>query len=278
MYRKNALSSKKDVLSRKQIFLIFLVVVAIFGIGRLYHKKMLSEDYYHLESRLENVKSLDLSKKPEYESIGWLRVQGTSLDMPVIYSPSADYAYSSDFDNFTWISGKSTEFHKLIVIKGHNIMNLSAQPQLESDMFRRFEALMSFVYYDFAKDNKYIQLTLGEKEYIYKIFAVELVPASDTAYFPYQENPDEGRMKNYIDYMKKNSFYSYDVDVDKTDNILSLVTCTRFFGLENKVSFYVTGRLLRENEQIDNYVVKKTNNYRLIEETLKGDENNEENV
>ena len=48
----------------------------------------------------------------------------------------------------------------------------------------------------------------------------------------------------------------------------------RFFGYDNKKQFVVVGRLLRDNEKINNYDVSKNKNYELIEQTMKGDEEN----
>ena len=39
--------------------------------------------------------------------------------------------------------------------------------------------------------------------------------------------------------MKKNSIYDYDVDVNKDDKIISVATCTRFFGLDDYKDFRI---------------------------------------
>ena len=40
--------------------------------------------------------------------------------------------------------------------------------------FNNFENLPSFLYYDFAKDNKYIQYSDEKNNYLYKIYAIYL--------------------------------------------------------------------------------------------------------
>jgi sortase B len=218
---------------------------------------------------------LDVSNINDFESIGWLRIQGTSLDLPVLYSTTNNYEFPVNFDHFVWLPKYDGEFHNMMTIFGHNIFNLSSNPLLQSDLFTRFEELMSFVYYDFAKENKYFQFTFNDQEYIFKIFAVNFVPAEEAVYFPYSLEYSENEMEEHVQYLKKNSLYDYDVDVDGTDKIISLVTCTRFFGLRDDVNFYVTGRLLRKGEKVDDYLVDTNDNYQEIFNKLKGDGKNE---
>ena len=75
--------------------------------------------------------------------------------------------------------------------------------------------------------------------------------------------------------LKKSNFYDYDIDVNEKDKLISITTCTRFYGVNSDVEFYVVGRMLREGEKIEHYKVTKNSNYNDIEKKLKGDENNE---
>lgn len=255
------------------LILIFLIIVAITWFLTVFQKK-----YFPIESRVEKVKNLDVSHINDFETAGWLRVQGTSLDLPVLHSTTDNYEFPMNFDNYVWMVEYDGTLHNVIRIYGHNIFNLSSTPSLQSENFRRFEELMSFVYYDFAKENKYFQFTFNSEEYLYKIFAVEFVPPADTTYFPYSMEYTAEEMKEHVNYLKKNSLYDYGVDVDEDDKILTLITCTRFFGIDDKRNFYVTGRLLRKGERVNDYKVTKNDNYKPIEKILKGDDENEDEV
>ena len=258
------------------ISFLLLLTACFVGYQLFFRQK---KENFRVESRVQKVKEFDASDVHGFKTIGWLRVQGTSLDVPVLYSTEGNYDITPDFGHYAWALNETGEFHNMMAVMGHNIFNLSNTPQIKSELFNHFEELMAFIYYDFAKDNQYIQLTLGEKEYVYKIFSVELVPRVDTTYFPTHEDYTEEDMEQQVNYFKSHSYYDYDVDVSKTDKILSLITCTRFYGLEQEVNFYVTGRLLRENEKITSYKVTKNEaNYKEIEIVLKGDGENDEEV
>jgi hypothetical protein len=75
--------------------------------------------------------------------------------------------------------------------------------------------------------------------------------------------------------MKQDSIYDYDVDVNSDDNIISVITCTRFFGIDDKKDFRIVGRLVRDGEKLNNYSVKRNRKYVEIEEKMKGDDEDE---
>jgi len=249
---------------------IIAVLVLLIG-AKLFPK----DDYYRVRERASRVagSSVEYDGK-QYDAVGWIQVQGTNIDFPVIFK-EGEFSYPAQVDRYAWLSNLSTDFQRHIEISGHNIFNLSNHPELESEIFTRFEELMSFSYYDFAKENKYIQLTLGDKEYVYKIFAVGFVPTAETILFPNSAEYSKDDVADYLEKFKKYNLYHYDIDVNKNDSIISLVTCTRFYDLDEQHEFRVLGRLVREGEKLDNYSVKKDSKYQAVEEILKGDDEDE---
>ena len=254
-------------------FILFGIIIALritdFKIGK-------KKELFKIETRVKNVEETDVFEDSSYKTIGWVRVEGTDIDYPVIYSSSKESDFPVELDSYAWSLNYGAGFHNMINIMGHNIFNLSSSPKVKSDKFKRFEELMAFSYYDFAKDNKYIQLTIGGKDYAYKIFSVGFVLTSGTTSFPLTDDYSEKEMKEHIDFLNKRSIYKYDVDVDEKDSLISLITCTRFFGRDVDYEFFVNGRLLRDGEKIEEYDVKTTDKYKDIEKILKGDGNDEE--
>ena len=274
------MKKKKKRLSIKQrntSFFMFTVgaVAVIFLIGIFGIFFMHGKNYYKIESRVNDIKVAKNSDNSDYDTIAWLRVQGTNIDFPIILGKKDDFEYPVQLESFAWSMGEDDKFHNKINIMGHNIFNLSSQPKKKSETFHRFEELMAFVYEDFAKDNKYIQLTIDGEDYLYKIYAVDFLYAADVILMPKGENTKED-LDEQIKLYKDKSLFDYDVKVDSSDKLISLVTCTRFFGTESYIDFVVNGRLVRPGEKIKNYrVVKNDKNYEKIEKILKGDDENE---
>lgn len=256
-------------------YLLFVILLTGFLLWKSYFVK----EVFEIQPRGDFVSKQTFDEeKNDFKTIGWLRVQGTSLDLPVVHSNEQNYNYPVGTKSYTWTSISDGKFHNAITIMGHNVYNLSATPKLTSDKFFRFEELMSFIYYDFAKENEYFQLTIGDNEYVYKIFAVTFLDGTDELYLPSGVDYDKNDMKYFVSYLKKRSFYRYNVAVSENDSVASLVTCTRFYGVDKHVQLYVTGRLLRMGEKMKNYKVYKNKNYEEIENILRGDLDEEENV
>lgn len=239
----------------KLMGIISVIVLITLIILFLCIEKTAQVDYYILESRTDSVKN---TKVLDSKTLGWIRVQGTNIDTPIV---KVTDSVSESFDvNYLWISSYFHEDENRKVIYGHNVRNVSSEPEVGNSEHIRFEQLMSFVYYGFAKENLYIQYNDGVNDYLYKIYAVSF---NDVRY-EYGQSYGKKKLKEYIRDAKDISLYDYDVEVDETDELISLITCTRYFGLYGKTQFRVDARRVRENEKISKYSVEITPNYDII--------------
>lgn len=229
-------------------------------------------DYYPAESRVDDIKNEAKNDSDKYETIGWIRVQGTNIDYPVIYAPG--YDFSGLTNNFAWNEVNSDTLLNKVTVSGHNILNLSANPKIGDKNSQRFESLMGFIYLSFVKENKYIQYTFGGEDYVYKIYAVSFPEHGDTDLF-ISEDLSKAEMKKYIDNSLKDSIFKFDIDVNENDSLISLITCTRLFGPHSDHEIRIDARMVRDGEFKTNYDVKKTSNYDEIEKLMKGGEYNE---
>lgn len=262
---------------RKILLVPIIIIVVVMIITLVLINMNAHKSYYKIKSRTAMINDEQKKDDNDYKTIGWLIVQGTNIDMPVIVVKNEDVEYPVEREKYAWSTNPDGKFHKKMNIMGHNIFNLSPTPDIHDASFKRFEELMAFVYYDFAKENKYIQLTMNDKDYIYKIFSVGFIPEADVISIKKSSTTDE-EIKKELRIFKTVSLYDYDVDVTKNDKMISLITCTRFFGQGDYSDFVVTGRLLRKNETIDNYKIKKNNHYKKIEKLWDGELENEEDV
>ena len=230
---------------------------------------------YKVDSRVRNIAKEQKKEKDNtgYETIGWLKVQGTKIDAPIIgYEYVTDLAHVEK-DDYLWNNNNKEKLFNQVVISGHNIMNLSNTPKIGKKYFSRFDDLMAFVYEDFINDNKYIQYTVNEEDHVYKIFGVFFEKDYKLDLY-HKENYTKEETKDYIKQINKSSIYDFDVEVDENDSLITLTTCTRIFGKNNKKQFVVVGRLLRKNEKMDNYKVTANDKYKEIKKLMEGDDDN----
>ena len=249
-------------------FIPLIILITIFVYFKYEYKKV-----NFLEDRVNEVALAKKKDTKDKETIGWIRVQGTTIDMPVVYIENEDLK-DDPRESYAWNNTKDEHIRKKVDLLGHNILNLSSNPSVNQDNFTRFEDLMSFVYYDFAQKNQYIEYTVGGENYLYKIFGVRLLESYEKVNTVDDYTFHKEDAINYINTVNQDNLYIYKIDVTGDDNFISLITCTRFYGSFTHAAMIVDARMVRKGESIKNYPVEKTDNYRKILKYMKGDEGN----
>ena len=199
--------------------------------------------------------------------IGWLRMDGTYVDYPVmmdpgeteegdpIYGPEArvpnsyylDHAWDRSYfrdgaiymdcnDNF---SGADADQSENLVIYGHNMANGTMFGSI-----RRYRQDPSYFY-----DSPFIELSNRYKDYKYVIFAFLITPgsynATDFVYWNMEELDTKEDFDFYVDHCKAKWLLDTGVDVEYGDQLITLSTC--YADYDNS-RFIIVGRRLREGE------------------------------
>lgn len=224
-------------------------------------------------SRTETLKNYNFN---DFFTIGWIQVQGTNIDFPVftpiLKGKEENGDVKVDF-SYAWRQINYNLGENRMVLSAHNIINVSSKPIKDMNVLTDFEGLMAFVYHDFAIKNQYIMYTDEDgNEELYVIYAVGFTNSNDEEYKSIKYD-DKDKINEYISSAKNNSIYNYSVNVNSEDKILSLVTCTRFFGRDGDTLFRIDARKVRENENTYKYKVDINSNYKIINEKL-----NEEDI
>ena len=272
--RKNEDRKKLLIFTTLTTTIVLLVITILLIVGLVKVITNNSAVYYKIEPRSEEITKY-ANEHEELDTLGWLKVQGTNIDYPVIYG-SIDLDFDTIRNDFTWLENKVQTIKNRIFIQGHNIRNVSSKPLITEESHSRFEQLPSFTYLDFAKENQYIQYTTAGKDYLYKIFSVAIVDDNDLSHT--SKNFTKKELKEYITQSLKDSFYDYDIDVNENDNIITLATCTRFYGKVKNYIHKIDARMVRENEKVKNYSVKENKNYEKIKEAMKAGEASEKSM
>lgn len=247
---------KKQMLITGSILVIVVLVVAVvyFSIENSKFDKNITLNF---QDRTED--SLEF-KQGDFYTVGWIQVQGTNIDMAVLNGH--DYS-NGGISDYAWRSSEYDTDETREVINGHNIINVSSTPIRDMSMLNYFEGLMAFTYYDFAQDNLYISYTKEGKEELYKIYAI--------GFYDYAGNNDRSmsnpeQIKEYIASVRDNSIYDYDIEVDENDELITIKTCTRYFGAFEKQLFVIDARKVRDDEKTEKYKVKKSKNFDMLAE------------
>lgn len=201
---------------------------------------------------------------------GWLVVPGTNINEPIVFSnkdknnfylyrdwtgknyPNTTYNNFVDtatYVDYRYIWGESWKSSsKNTVLYGHNWTNLRAPLDIGNvSKHTMFGQLPSYTDVKFAKENPHIYFSTGENEGVWRVFSVGYTELSKN--FNYNvPNPKDASYQKILDEWDKRSILDFDVDVDTSDRILTLTTCTRMYNLGEKQRFVVVARLLRSGE------------------------------
>ena len=92
---------KKQLIYTTVFTTIVLIIIVFFLIAGLIKLVSNSKTYYKISSRVDKIEEYT-KKHEETKAVGWIRVQGTNIDYPIIYA-ARDININAIIDDFTWI-------------------------------------------------------------------------------------------------------------------------------------------------------------------------------
>lgn len=201
--------------------------------------------------------------------VGWLTVPNTSIDMPVYQTSNNSYYLKRDnYDTYT-------KYGTLFMDMYSDPLNLTRNTTIYGHNFDNkliFDELHNYQDIEFYKQAPVIEFNTLYKDYKWKVIAAFHTngnSAGDNDYLFYYIAAKFGNnsFMKFYDELQQRSYIHTGVDVQPTDKILTLSTCTYFFdrngSLEN-ARFAVVARLVRdgESEEVDTSLVTKNDNVR----------------
>ena len=156
------------------------------------------------------------------DTVGWISVDGTDVDYPVVQTSDNNYYLTHSFDgsynSSGWIFGdyrnNFIDFDKNTVIYGHNRLN--------NTMFATLTNVLDINWYQNSSWG--IDLVTLTKDTKWQIVSVYKVP-SESYYITTNFDSDN----NYLDFLNtilERSYFDFATTLDVNDNILTLSTCT----------------------------------------------------
>lgn len=202
--------------------------------------------------------------------VGWLRIPGTNIDWPVVqnkqdvnYYTHLGYDKQYSYNGVIWTnpstrtSASASGLSSNTVIYGHNWTNYSAAPRVGYSGDVMFAQLTGYHWLSMAQSYPYFYYSTVEGgEFPIKIFACFYTELA------FRYNVAEGDMNYIISEARRRSRHSFDVDVNASDKIVTLSTCTRAYGRTSNQRFVVMGRVLRPGETIGPVTITSNPNHK----------------
>lgn len=239
--------SKKEECSKNKvtkIIFIFFIIIFICCIGYLtyylYDKHKSSEDNKEIlndieideskitDNKTERMLQLEELQKENEEIIGWLEIEGTNINYPVLQAVDNDYYLTHNYKKEKASTGSLFLDKEFDLIYGSSNYLIYGHRNKSGLMF---EDLMKYTKEDFYKEHTKVKFTTNKEDGIYEILAIfysRVYYKSEKNVFRYYYFVNASSEEEYNDFVnnaKKVSLYDTGVTAIYGDQLLTLSTC-----------------------------------------------------
>lgn len=181
------------------------------------------KDQYISSYYINYSKVYDELIKINEDTVGWLTVNNTKINYPVVQSKDNDYylnhAYDKTQNNIGWIfvdyRNNMDAISQNTIIYGHSMVKSGL-------MFSTLEKFADSEWYN-NQNNLEISFSIKGKEIKWKVFSIYTIETTND--YLYTDFNNEDTYINFINMLKNRSIKNFNVDVNSSDKILTLSTC-----------------------------------------------------
>lgn len=236
---------KKKAIVVFRIVSVLIVICCLCFIYRWYKNNQINSHIQYEMEKFVTAEDLDDEslkinfkklKEINSDTVGWVRVNNTGIDYPVVQYSDNDYYLKHNFykdeNSAGWIfadcENSFDTLDKNTIVYGHHMRNGS--------MFGDLPHLLDDSW-NFENKNSYFYFSTEEKSYRAEIFSVYSMKISELV-IPNKFDNDEEFFK-YIQQLEDLSIKDFNVQINNDDNIITLCTC----GSTNKYRVVVHAKL-----------------------------------
>ena len=160
-----------------------------------------------------------LKKNPD--TVGWIKVDGTKVNYPVVQAQDNDYYLSHAFNKRNnaggWVFADYRvdfkDFGRNTIIYGHNMNNKTM-----------FGSIPNMLYSGYLNNssNYYIKISTPTSNTVWKVFSIYTI---EPEVYYLKTNFKSEPYDKFLSTLKSRSVYNFGIDVTTDDKILTLSTC-----------------------------------------------------
>ncbi len=156
------------------------------------------------------------------DTVAWVKLNNTNIDFPVVKAEDNNYYLKRNFNRKSngagWIYAdyrcSFDELSRNTIIYGHNRRN--------GTMFSNMNLLLDNEWFEDENNTKFYFST-ASNNYVAKIFSIYSMKERNV--FVSESFSSDEEFENYINEIKELSNYDFDIEVNPSDNIITLCTC-----------------------------------------------------
>ena len=171
-----------------------------------------------------NINEVDFNelKNTNSEVVAWIMVDGTNINYPIVQGSDNDYYLNHDIVKNPKASGwpfmdyrnSSDMSNDNTIFYGHNLLNKTAFGSIANIFTNNW----------FKSSNHLIIVRTPEAKYVYEIFSCYYIDPE--VYYLQESFYDDNERLNFYNKLKGRSQYNFNINLEATDKIITLSTCT----------------------------------------------------
>ncbi len=191
-----------------------------------------SDDYWdYIKMDMLSVDFNELKKKNP-DTVGWIKVNGTNINYPVVQTKDNDYylthAYDKTKNEAGWIfadyRNNMTTFDRNTIIYGHGRLN--------NTMFGSLKNIINSNWYN-NKNNYIIKFSTPSENTLWQVFSVYSIKVE--SYYITTNFASDQEYNTFLQTLKGRSKKDFSAKVNATDKIITLSTCEDVAGTKRVV-------------------------------------------
>lgn len=222
--------TKKKILIIIQLILIAVMIysgykIVMWFIDNNKTSQMMSEvsQYVKIDDNQDGLDKFDIDfeelKKKNPDVVGWIKVNGTSIEYPVVQGEDNEYYLTHSFDKsynqagwaFMDYRNNIDSADKNTIIYGHN--------RRDGSMFESLKNVLTDEWFN-NKENRTVVFITEKEKSLYEVFSVYKVEVED-----YYTQTNMRDFEEFAKTLKDRSIKDFNVTINKDDQILTLSTC-----------------------------------------------------
>ena len=191
-----------------------------------------TDDYwYYINMDMMSVDFNELKAKNP-DTVGFIKVNGTNINYPVVQTTDNDYYLTHAFDKSEndagWIyadyRNNMVNFDKNTIIYGHGRLN--------NTMFGSLKNITESSWYN-NKDNYIIKFSTPTENTLWQVFSVYTIPVE--SYYLQTTFSSDSEYDTFLQTLKSRSVKDFSAKVNSNDKIITLSTCKDVAGTQRVV-------------------------------------------
>ena len=181
-----------------------------------------NDDYWnYIKMDMLSINFNELKSKNK-DTVGWIKVQGTNINYPVVQTTNNTYYLNHSYDRSSnkagWVfadyRNDFNKFDKNTIIYAHG--------RVDETMFGSLRNILKSDWYN-NKDNHIIKFSTPNKNTLWQVFSIYIIKA-ESYYITTKFNSNEA-FNEFVNTLKNRSKVLFNTTVSGSDKIITLSTC-----------------------------------------------------